>query len=76
MLERKVEVLESILPICMHCKKIRVEEPGEPKRWVAVEAFFHRKGEVEFSHGLCNDCLKIHYPGIEDPRHDGHNPGV
>lgn len=75
-LEKKVEILESILPICMHCKKIRVERPGEPNRWVAVETFFHQKGEVEFSHGVCDDCLKIHYPGFEDPGHDGRNPGA
>lgn len=73
-LEKKVEVLESILPICMYCKKIRVDRPGEPNRWIAVEEFFRRKDAVEFSHGLCNDCLKLHYPGVEVPGHKGQAP--
>ena len=75
-LEIKIETLESILPICVHCKKIRVEKPGEPNRWVAVETFFRRKDELEFSHGVCNDCLKLHYPGNEDLADTGRNPGA
>jgi len=75
-LERKVEVLESILPICMHCKKIHVKRPEEPERWVPVETFFRQEDRVEFSHGVCNDCLKIHYPGFDVPGQGGRNPGA
>ncbi|MBI5904338.1 MAG: hypothetical protein HZB86_02105 [Deltaproteobacteria bacterium] len=75
-LERKVEVLESILPICMHCKKIHVKRPDGPGRWVPVETFFRQEDRLEFSHGVCSDCLKTHYPGIGVSGQGGRNPGA
>jgi len=62
---RKVELLESILPICMHCKKIRVKRTEEEEEWVAMESYFHQKSAVDFSHGICDDCLQEHYPEVD-----------
>ena len=67
-LERKVETLESILPICGHCKKIRVSRAGEPNRWQNVEEYFRREGAVEFSHGVCPECMEAHYPEFAKDR--------
>lgn len=65
-LEEKVEALESFLPICAKCKKIRVEEEGKPKEWVSVEQYFEERQDVAFSHGLCDECLRELYPDIAD----------
>lgn len=48
----EVEVLRGLLPICAWCKKIR-DERGE---WQQVETYIARHGDVEFTHGMCDDC--------------------
>lgn len=59
-LEAQVQTLESLLPICSYCKKIRVEEEGRPTHWVAVEQYFQDRDQVEFTHGICKDCMDLH----------------
>jgi PAS domain-containing protein len=54
----EMTLLKSIIPICMHCKKIRDDQ----QYWQQVEGYFHRFIGVEFSHGVCPDCIKQHYP--------------
>ena len=56
-----IHELESILPICANCKKIR-DDRGY---WDQVESYFSRASSLRFSHGLCPDCLKKLY-GDED----------
>lgn len=57
-LESRVQELEGILPICSFCKKIRCEDGN----WEQVEAYVSRHSAAHFSHGLCEGCLKEHYP--------------
>ena len=54
---REVKVLQGLLPICSHCKKIR-DDQG---RWHMVESYIREHSKVEFSHGICPDCLDKHY---------------
>jgi hypothetical protein len=61
-LRQHIETLGNLLPICSHCKDIRVKEAGEPDRWVPVEAYFEERDRVEFTHGLCGACIEEHYP--------------
>lgn len=49
---REIRTLRGILPICMHCKKIR-DDHGY---WQRVETYLRDRTDVEFSHGLCPDC--------------------
>ncbi len=58
----EIKTLEGILPICMHCKKIR-DDKGY---WKQIENYIHEHTEVEFSHGICPDCLTAHYPEFAD----------
>ena len=60
-LEDVTELMElrRIIPICMHCRKVR-DDSGF---WHNVEDYLHKYTGVQFSHGLCPDCLKKHYPG-------------
>ena len=49
-----VKTLKGMLPICARCKKIR-DDKGY---WKQVEEYIRDHSEVEFSHGLCPECLK------------------
>ncbi len=53
-----VRRLTGLLPICMHCKKIR-DDKGY---WNQIEAYISEHSEAAFSHGLCPDCRKRYYP--------------
>ena len=53
-----VKQLSGLLPICSHCKKIR-DDKGY---WNQIEEYIHSHSEVEFSHSICQECAKIHYP--------------
>jgi len=53
-----VKVLQGLLPICMHCKKIRDDRDS----WHRLETYIEEKSEAMFTHSLCNDCIKEHYP--------------
>ncbi|MFP4492193.1 MAG: two-component system response regulator, partial [Spirochaetaceae bacterium] len=54
----EVRNLRGIIPICAHCKKVR-DDSGY---WQNVEQYFRRYNKIEFSHGLCPECLDKLYP--------------
>jgi DNA-binding response OmpR family regulator len=57
-----VKTLNSLLPICAYCKKIR---DGEGY-WSQVEKYIQDHSTVTFSHGICPDCFKKLYPDTEE----------
>jgi len=57
----EVKTLRGILPICVHCKKIR-DQKGYLRQ---VETYMSRHPEAEFSHGICPDCARELYPGLK-----------
>ena len=54
----KVKMLSGMLPICASCKKIR-DDQGY---WNQIEVYIRDHSEAEFTHGLCPDCARKHYP--------------
>lgn len=56
--ESEIKVLSGLLPICSHCKKIK-DDKGY---WKQLEAYIQEKSEAEFSHSICQECAKKHYP--------------
>ncbi len=58
----EVKTLRGILPICSFCKKIRDEE-GE---YTQIEMYIHKHSGVDFSHTVCPNCMKKHYPEYSD----------
>lgn len=61
--ERRLHIYESNLPICMHCRRIRYEIEHKKYAWVSIEEYFNRKmSGIEFSHGICSECIKKYYP--------------
>ncbi len=59
----EVKILRGLLPICCHCKNIR-DDLGD---WSTIETYIQLHSEVDFSHGICPDCLQIHYPELSQP---------
>ena len=56
----KVKILRGFLPICSSCKKIR-DDKG---RWNQIETYIKARSEAQFSHGICPECSKKLYPGM------------
>ena len=54
----EIKTLKGILPICMHCNKIRDDQGG----WNRLELYIEDHSEAEFSHGVCPECLVKFYP--------------
>jgi hypothetical protein len=46
--------LRKFLPICAKCKKIS-DSQGE---WIQPDTYFASHSDIEFTHGLCQECLK------------------
>lgn len=54
----ELKILEGILPICAHCKKIR----NQSGHWDRLEDFFVGHTSATFSHTICPCCAEEHYP--------------
>jgi phosphoserine phosphatase RsbU/P len=54
----QVKMLEGILPICSFCKKIRDDQ----NYWRQVEDYVGSHSEAKFSHSICPQCMRKHYP--------------
>lgn len=54
----EVRTLKGLLPICAHCKKIR-DDKGY---WNQIESYIGKHSNAEFSHSICPECAKKHFP--------------
>lgn len=54
----EIKTLRGIIPICSYCKQVR-DDKG---LWKQLEVYIRSHSEADFSHGICPDCLKKHYP--------------
>ncbi|MDO9041184.1 MAG: cache domain-containing protein [Desulfocapsaceae bacterium] len=59
--QSKINIINSFLPICSHCKKIR-DDRGY---WNQIESYIRDHFEAEFSHGICPACAKEFYPDLD-----------
>lgn len=60
----EVKTLQGLIPICAHCKKIR-DDKGY---WNQIEIYISRHSDAAFSHGICPECIKKHYPEVYESR--------
>ena len=58
----RIRTLEGILPICMHCHKIR----DDSEIWQRLESYIANRTGAVFSHGLCPCCFEEHYGDLAD----------
>ncbi|MBN2738286.1 MAG: response regulator [Spirochaetales bacterium] len=56
----KIKTLRGLIPICSFCKKIR-DDSGF---WKQIEIYVRDHSDAEFSHSICPDCAKKHYPSL------------
>ena len=50
--DAEIKILESLLPICAQCKKIRDENGC----WHHMEAYIEKHSNLKFTHGYCSEC--------------------
>lgn len=71
----KIDLMAGLVPICSYCKGIRSDQGY----WSTVEKFIEQHSAVEFTHGVCDGCMRQHFPevasvllprGEADPRLD------
>ena len=48
----QVQQLESFIPICSYCKKVR----DDKNYWNQIESYINTRTGSSFSHGVCPDC--------------------
>jgi len=58
---KHVQRLQGLLPICMYCHKIRTDQ----QLWQQLEAYITEHSDAKFSHGVCPDCAKKHFPDLD-----------
>jgi PAS domain S-box-containing protein len=56
----QIKTLRGLLPICAACKKIR-DDRGS---WKQIEEYIRAHSEVEFTHGICPECVQKLYPEL------------
>ncbi len=49
-----IEKLESFIPICSYCKKVR----DDRSYWQQIETYINQRTGSEFSHSVCPDCYQ------------------
>jgi DNA-binding NarL/FixJ family response regulator len=59
----RVKTLEGILPTCAWCKKIK----DERDQWLPFETYVAQRSAVQFTHGICPDCLRKVMPDLSPP---------
>jgi hypothetical protein len=56
----EVKILSGLLPICSYCKNVR----NDSGYWQEIETYIQEHSTAQFSHGICTDCMKKHFPDI------------
>ena len=52
-----VQVLQSLLPICSYCKRVRDDQ----NYWLELDAYFSEHAHMVFSHGICPQCYEKYW---------------
>jgi hypothetical protein len=59
-LERNLELLQGLLPLCSHCKRIK----NATNEWEPLESYLEARSGAEFSHGICPRCARDQYRDV------------
>jgi hypothetical protein len=58
----EIRELRTLVPICSYCKNVR----NDKGYWEKVEKYMEDHFPTEFSHGICPDCIRKHFPEFYD----------
>jgi len=67
----QIQQLESFIPLCSYCKKVR----DDKNYWSQIESYINTRTGSQFSHGVCPDCYeRVLVPqmiavGVQPPPH-------
>lgn len=50
--------LEGVIPVCSYCRRLRDDQEA----YHQMESYFRRNSRLSFSHGICPECLRRHFP--------------
>lgn len=67
----KIKTLESVLPMCSFCKKIRKPDsnPEGKESWLELDVYLAKKTRTQLSHTVCPECAARYYADyVEDPQ--------
>lgn len=56
----EIRQLRHLIPMCSLCRKVRDDEGY----WNQLEHYIHKHTPSRFSHGICKECAKKHYPEL------------
>lgn len=60
---RQVQTLESLIPICAYCKKVR----NDGDLWEQIEQYVNERTGADFTHSICPPCMDKHVrPQMEE----------
>jgi DNA-binding response OmpR family regulator len=57
----EINQLRHLIPICSFCRRVR-DDQG---LWDKLENYLDTHTKTRFSHGVCKECAKKHYPGLD-----------
>jgi hypothetical protein len=57
---KTIKLLEGLAPICSYCKGIRNDQGC----WLSLENFIQQRSDLKFTHGVCNACMRKHFPDV------------
>lgn len=52
----QIRTLESLLPVCAWCKRIR--DDGDRSEWKSIEHYIVEHTDTRFTHGMCPECFE------------------
>lgn len=66
----EIRTLRGLLPICSHCKRIRLKDadPLDQRSWVLLEKYLTENTEARLTHGMCPQCMEKLYPDLSNGR--------
>ncbi len=67
----QIKLMEGLVPICSYCKGIR----NDQGYWSTVEKFIEEHADVGFTHGVCDSCMRRHFPDVADVLLANSTPG-
>lgn len=60
---RELKKLQSLLPICSYCRKIR----DDKNAWHGLEEYLYQHTDILFTHGVCPTCYNKVMAGLKKP---------
>ena len=57
---KHIKYLEGFLLVCAGCKKVCLKD-----QWIPMDVYVREHTEAEISHGLCPDCVKRYFNGLD-----------